>query len=63
MRGKARGRRERSEVDERKMRAHLREVVRRRVEQTLNALLDAEDHAPGRALRTHGSVQHANKLL
>ena len=34
------------EVYERKMRAHLREAVRRTVEQTLNALLDAEDRVP-----------------
>jgi putative transposase len=37
------------EVDERKMRAHLREVVRRTVEQTLNALLDAEDRRAGQS--------------
>lgn len=37
------------EVDERKMRAHLREVVRRTVEQTLNASLDAEDRRVGQS--------------
>jgi putative transposase len=53
------------QIDEGRIQAHLDEVVRATVEETLNALLDAEaDRLCGAEVRAHGGPQgHAGGQL